>query len=220
MLGVPGPPNCAAQRALLVDLARRLEPLRVRHRLPPYTLVPGLRLRSLWGRCRHFPDGRPPEIAVRCTHADDRSRWRQASAIAGTLLHEMAHLRHAGHGPRFWSLHRALVDGAAAMGVYDPRHADPSEAGRGAEKLAGTAADALARAARARRQARAATNREAARRWLVGDEAQVDLARGALAGRRVQVLAIARGWLTVQVIDTAARYRVAAAVLKPVASER
>jgi WLM domain len=90
-------------------------------------------------------------ITVRCTADGNRSSWRRPGAIVGTLLHELAHLRYRSHGPRFWALHRRLVDRAAAAGIYDPTDRDPSERGRGDEKLAGSAAWPLALAARQKR---------------------------------------------------------------------
>src|SRR5690242_7780580 len=93
-------------------------------------------------------------ITVRCTADGDRTRWRRVGAIVGTILHELAHLRYRSHGPRFWALHRRLVDRAAAAGVYDPLDRDTAERGRGDEKLAGSAAWTIALAAREARLAR------------------------------------------------------------------
>ena len=55
-------------------------------------------------------------VSVRCTADGDRTRWRRVGAIVGTLLHELAHVRYRSHGPRFWALHRRLVDRAVAAG--------------------------------------------------------------------------------------------------------
>ncbi len=208
-----GPPTSAAQTWALARLAAVLEPLRLAHGLPSYELQPGLRLRRLWGRCEQRV-ALPPRVLVRCTVDGDRARWRKPGAIVATLLHEMAHLEVRGHGPRFWALHRRLLDEAAAMGVYDPALDDPDEGARGDEKLAGSAAHHVAQAARARRRARAAANRAAAGRWQAGSVGRVNLARGPLAGAYVHVLAIARGWLTVAA-PNGQRYRVAATVLEP-----
>ena len=207
-----GPPTLAAQRAVVRVLADQLEPLRRAHKLADYVLEPGTRLRRLWGRCQHFGDGRSPLITIRCTAENDRQRWRRPAAITATLLHELVHLRYRGHGPRFWALLRLLLDEAATAGVYRPLEDDPTEHGRGDEKLAGSAADAVALAARQRRRERAALNRSAARQWQAGQEARIALARGPLAGARVRILEVARGWLTV-VASSGRRYRVAASVL-------
>jgi hypothetical protein len=124
----------------------------------------------------------------------------------------MAHLRHRGHSPRFWALHRTLLDEAQAAGLYSSELDDVHESSRGAEKLAGSAGHAVAQAAATRRRERAARNRAAAQRWSVGDVARVTLTRGALAGVHVKVLGIARSWLTVET-PMGKRYRVAALVL-------
>ena len=148
-------PSPAAQAAVLAELRKRLEPILVRELLPiEFNLQPGLRLRRAYGRYTLRPGQRPPSIAIRCTADGDRSRWRHAGAIMGTLLHEVAHLRYRSHGPRFWALHRRLVDRAVASGIYDPTDRDPAERGRGDEKLAASAAWPIALAARAKRLAR------------------------------------------------------------------
>jgi hypothetical protein len=145
------PPSPTAQAALLAQLRRRLEPILVRETLAgDFLLRPGVRLRRAYGRCTFRPNA-PPSIAIRCTADDDRARWRREGAIMGTLLHEVAHLRYRSHGPRFWALHRRLVDRAVAAGIYDPTDRDPTERGRGDEKLAASAAWPIAMAARTKR---------------------------------------------------------------------
>jgi hypothetical protein len=146
------PPARSAQAALLVEIRDVLVPLLVRERLPlDFVLKPGLRLKRAYGRCTWKPGGEHPIITIRCTADGDRAHWRRRGAIVGTLLHELAHLRYRSHGPRFWALHRRLVDRAAAAGLYDPTDRDPAERARGDEKLAGSAAWSVALAARARR---------------------------------------------------------------------
>jgi hypothetical protein len=142
---------------MLAELRGLLEPVLVRNGLPlDFALQPGLRLRRAYGRCTWRGDLRPL-ITVRCTADGDRTRWRRRGAIVGTLLHEAAHLRYRSHGPRFWAFHRRLVDHAAATGLYDPTDRDPSERGRGDEKLAASAAWPIALAARQQRLARRRT---------------------------------------------------------------
>jgi hypothetical protein len=151
-----GDPTPAAQAALLLELRAQLEPLLMRENLPlSFHLVPGLRLRRAYGRCTWRSTSPVPVISVRCTADGDRTRWRRRGAILGTLLHELAHLRYRSHGPRFWALHRRLVDRAAIDGVYDPTDRDPAERARGDEKLAASAAWPIALAARQRRLERA-----------------------------------------------------------------
>jgi hypothetical protein len=151
-----GPPSAAAQAALLAVLRSRLEPIIARDGLPlEFTLRPGVRLRRAYGHCTWHPGSTPPTITIRCTADGDRTRWRQVGAIVGTLLHELAHLRYRSHGPRFWAVHRRLVDRAVAAGVYDPTDRDAAERGRGDEKLAASAAWPIALAARQKRLERA-----------------------------------------------------------------
>jgi hypothetical protein len=134
--------------------AELLQPVLKSEGLPlAFDLAPGVRLRRAYGRCTWYQDGHLA-ITVRCTADGDRTRWRHFGAIVGTLLHELAHLRYRSHGPRFWALHRRLVDRAAAVGVYDPTDRDPGERARGDEKLAASAAWPVALAAREQRRAR------------------------------------------------------------------
>jgi len=150
-VALEGSPTPAAQLAFLSDLRLQLTPLLLKAGLPlEFGLAPGTRLRRAYGRCT-WRGTAPPVITVRCTADGDRSRWRRRGAILGTLLHELAHLRYRSHGPRFWALHRRLVDRAAASGMYDPTDRDPAERARGDEKLAASAAWPIALAARQRR---------------------------------------------------------------------
>jgi len=154
----------------------------------------------------------PPVISVRCTVDGDRTRWRPRGAIVGTLLHELAHVRYRSHGPRFWALHRRLVDRAAAAGLYDPADRDPAERARGDEKLAGSAARPIALAARQARRERARANCAAMAAWRVGAVARISTRRGALAGAWVRITGLGRTRLLVETADKR-RYRVAPGML-------
>lgn len=138
--------------------------------------------------------------------------WRRTGAIMGTLLHEVAHLRYRSHGPRFWALHRRLVDRAVYLGVYDPADRDPAEHGRGDEKLAASAAHQVAAAARQARRTRAHVHREALQAWQPGAVGRIQPGRGALGGVLVRVLALGRTRLLVEIAD-GRRYRVTPSLL-------
>ena len=164
-----GPPTPRAQALLLRLLAERLSPVAQANALPAFEIRPGLRLRRAYGRCRWLAGPHPRyQIAVRCTADGDRAAWRRLGAITGTLLHELAHLRWRGHGPRFWTLHRRLVDQAVAAGLYDPTDRDARERAQGDEKLAGSAAANVAAAARRLRLERRRLGRLALAAWQPG----------------------------------------------------
>jgi hypothetical protein len=128
------------------------------------------------------------------------------------LLHELAHLRYRSHGPRFWGLHRRLVDRAAALGVYDPADFDPAERARGDEKLAASAAAAIAAAARQARRERSRADRAALAEWPVGSRARFVGPRS-LAGTTVRVLEQRRTRLLVET-PRGRRYVVAPGLLE------
>jgi hypothetical protein len=211
-------PTPDAQAALLEELRGALEPItRVENISSGFVLQPGLRLRRAYGRCAWIEVGRPPVISIRCTADGDRSRWRRTGAIVLTLLHELAHLRYRSHGPRFWALHRRLVDRAVAAGVYDPTDRDASERGRGDEKLAASAAHPIAVAARQARRERANANRAELQVWQVGATARINTERGRLAGAWVRVTGLGRTRVLVETADRR-RYRVTPALLVPVSA--
>ncbi len=43
------------------------------------------------------------------------------SSLVSTLCHELAHLRHFNHGPRFRAFYGVILEHARAEGIYDPR---------------------------------------------------------------------------------------------------
>jgi hypothetical protein len=209
-----GFPTAAAQAALLRELGRTVEPLMVAERIPTqFVLKPGLRLSRAYGRCTWRLGDQLPVITIRCTADDDRARWRRVGAIMGTLLHEVAHLKYRSHGPRFWAVHRRLVDRAVAGGLYDPSDRDPAERGRGDEKLADSAARPIALAARRARRERTRAERAALQSWRAGAVARIspDIG-GALGGTLVRVLELGRTRLLVETPDRR-RYHVAPSLL-------
>ncbi len=212
VLWLEGPPTPRAQAALLGEMRGALEPVLVAHKLPAdFVLAPGVRLRERYGVCQRRR-GQPARLTVRCTADGDKRQWRRSAAILRTLLHEAAHLRHPHHGPAFWALLRRLLDGAASAGLYDASEDDAAERARGDEKLAGSAADAVARAARSARRARARDARADLSAWRVGTVALVGLPRGRLAGARVRVIGHGRTRLLVEASD-GRRYLVSPGVL-------
>ncbi len=71
-------------------------------------------VRRRYGAC--FSDGR---ILVRLSHAKTGEALKYSSLI-NTICHEMAHLRHFNHGPRFKAFYFELVDYARREGIYRP----------------------------------------------------------------------------------------------------
>ena len=69
---------------------------------------------SRYGVC--FADG---AIRIRLRHAVT-GRPLKYSSLVNTLCHELAHLRHFDHGPRFKAFYFELLDFARARGIYRP----------------------------------------------------------------------------------------------------
>lgn len=67
-----------------------------------------------YGVC--FGDG---TIRIRLRHAVTR-RPLKYSSLVNTLCHELAHLRHMNHGPRFKAFYLAILDYARGQGIYRP----------------------------------------------------------------------------------------------------
>ena len=84
----------------------------------------GLRFRSIeaeranvtsrYGIC--YDDG---VIKIRLRHAVT-GRPLKYSSLVNTLCHELAHLRHFNHGPRFKAFYFRVLDFARAEGIYRP----------------------------------------------------------------------------------------------------
>ena len=74
---------------------------------------------SRYGVC--FSDG---AIRIRLRHAVT-GRPLKYSSLVNTLCHELAHLRHFNHGPRFKTFYFELLDFARARGIYRPGPAVP-----------------------------------------------------------------------------------------------
>jgi predicted metal-dependent hydrolase len=71
-------------------------------------------VRSRYGVC--FADG---AIKIRLRHATT-GRALKYSSLVNTLCHELAHLRHFNHGPRFKAFYFEILDHARALEIYRP----------------------------------------------------------------------------------------------------
>jgi hypothetical protein len=72
-------------------------------------------VKSRYGIC--YEDG---SIKIRLTHAVN-GRPLKYSSLVSTLCHELAHLRHFDHGPRFKLLYHQMLEWSRANGIYRPR---------------------------------------------------------------------------------------------------
>ena len=68
-------------------------------------------------------DGR---IAVRLKHVRTGKSLKYSSLI-NTLCHELAHLRHFNHGPRFKAFYLQILDYARREGIYRPGREEPGK---------------------------------------------------------------------------------------------
>jgi hypothetical protein len=71
-------------------------------------------VRNRYGVC--YADGR---IRIRLRHVAT-GRSLKYSSLVNTLCHELAHLRHFDHGPRFKAFYLRVLDFARAEGIYQP----------------------------------------------------------------------------------------------------
>lgn len=69
---------------------------------------------SRYGIC--YSDG---TIRIRLRHATT-GRSLKYSSLVNTLCHELAHLRHFNHGPRFKDFYLRILAYARAAGIYQP----------------------------------------------------------------------------------------------------
>jgi hypothetical protein len=84
--------------------------------LPPFELdADRPDSRDRYGIC--FDDGR-----IRVRLVDVRTgRVLRYSALIDTVVHELAHLRHMDHGPRWEALYRRMLEWCREAGIYAPR---------------------------------------------------------------------------------------------------
>jgi predicted metal-dependent hydrolase len=71
-------------------------------------------VRRRYGIC--FADG---TIRIRLRHTRTRQPLKYSSLV-NTLCHELAHLRHFNHGPRFKAFYLRILDYARSRGIYRP----------------------------------------------------------------------------------------------------
>jgi predicted metal-dependent hydrolase len=97
-------------------------------KLPPYELdADRPDAHDRYGVC--FDDGR---IRVRLIHART-GRPLRYSALIDTVVHELAHLRHMNHGPRWEALYEQMLAWCRRQGIYapQPRRSAPAPAPAG-----------------------------------------------------------------------------------------
>ena len=72
-------------------------------------------VKSRYGIC--YEDG---TIKIRLNHSVTGEPLRYSSLV-NTLCHELAHLRHFNHGPRFKTFYLQLLRWSRERGIYQPR---------------------------------------------------------------------------------------------------
>ena len=105
----------AEQRAVLERLRRDAQFLAERFRLPLRGVdAESARVKRRYGIC--YDDG-SIKIRLRNLRSGDLLRY---SALVDTLCHELAHLRHFNHGPRFRRLYLSILGYARRNSIYRP----------------------------------------------------------------------------------------------------
>ena len=115
----------ATARSLMARLNRDAEHIAWRFGLE-YKSIDAERanVKSRFGIC--YEDG---VIKIRLNHAVSGKPLRYSSLVS-TLCHELAHLRHFDHSPRFRAFNLELLEFARAKGMYRPRIASAGSARR------------------------------------------------------------------------------------------
>ncbi len=108
--------NSRLRRELIQRLTRDARAI-ARHFGVEYRSIEAERanVKSRYGIC--YEDG---SIKIRLTHAVS-GRPLKYSSLVSTLCHELAHLRHFDHGPRFKLLYQQMLEWSRLNGIYRPR---------------------------------------------------------------------------------------------------
>jgi hypothetical protein len=106
-------------RALLARLNQDAERIALRFQLR-YQSIEAERpqVKRRYGIC--YSDG---QIRIRLRHVST-GRPLRYSSLVNTLCHELAHLRHMNHGPRFKALYLKVLEWARSEGIYRPGAAE------------------------------------------------------------------------------------------------
>jgi len=103
------------QRELLARLRRDAERIALRFELTVRSIeAEHPRVKRRYGVC--YSDG---SIRIRLQHASTGLPLKYSSLV-NTLCHELAHLRHFNHGPRFRAFYERILDFARFEGIYQP----------------------------------------------------------------------------------------------------
>ena len=107
--------RAAEEFAAMDRLRARGDDLARRFRLRPHRLeAESEGTHQHYGIC--YRDGL---IRIRLRHAVT-GKLLKDSSLVDTLCHELAHLRHFDHSPRFWRFYRTILDEARKLGYYRP----------------------------------------------------------------------------------------------------
>ncbi len=90
-------------------------------------------VKSRYGVC--FSDG---TIRIRLNHATTKQPLKYSSLV-NTLCHELAHLRHFNHGPRFQRFYAQILEWARREGIYRPGPVRTQRPGSAQPQLANVA---------------------------------------------------------------------------------
>jgi predicted metal-dependent hydrolase len=105
----------AAREELLARIRRDAARIASHFGLARFEILPERpNVRRRYGIC--YADGR---IAIRFQHAATGKSLKYSSLI-NTLCHELAHLRHFNHGPRFQDFYFRILEYARSEGIYRP----------------------------------------------------------------------------------------------------